>query len=132
MSLLSKLTETPVAKPKIPAPPANISRDTNSGDTKRLATKWLVIAPDIFPGEEIVCVMDPAFLKDAETENPGLVIYTLSEIDALTPFEQDIEFRRKIHLAKKTFGGFVRKADLENGKVEPIPVAPVPASAVTV
>jgi len=60
------------------------------------------------------------------------VIYTLPEIDALTPFEHDIEFRRKIHLAKKTFGGFVRKADLEIGKVEPIPVATAPAGAVTV
>jgi hypothetical protein len=127
MSLLSKLTETPVPKPAIPSPPANISRDT-----KWPATKWLVIAPDIFPGENIVCVLDPEYLKDAETENPGLVIYTSSEIDALTPFEHDIEFRRKIHLAKKTFGGFVKKADLENGKVEPIPVAPVAASAVTV
>lgn len=117
MSLLSKLAETPAAKPSPSAPPTNISSDT----------KWLVIAPDIFPGEEIVCVLDPAFLKDAETENPGLVIYTISEIDALTPFEHDIEFRRKIHLAKKTFGGFVRKADLENGKVET-----VPAGAVTV
>ncbi len=122
MSLLSRMHETPIPKPVVPAPSANISRDT----------KWLVIAPDIFPGEEIVCVLDPAFLKEAETENPGLVIYTLSEIDALTPFEHDTEFRRKIHLAKKTFGGFVRKADLENGKVEPIPVAPVAASAVTV
>lgn len=127
MSLLSKLTETPVAKPTIPSPPVTISRDANSGDTKWPATKWLVIAPDIFPGEEIVCVLDPAFLKDAETENPGLVIYTLSEIDALTPFEHDIEFRKKIHLAKKTFGGFVRKVDLENGKVETYA-----ASAVTV
>lgn len=122
MSLLSKLAETPVAKSPQPTPPINISRDT----------KWLVIAPDIFPGEDIVCVLDPAFLKDAETENPGLVIYTLSEIDALTPFEHDIEFRKKIHLAKKTFGGFVKKADFEIGKVEPVPVAPAPAGAVTI
>ena len=117
MSLLSKLTETPVAKPPIPSPPTTISRDT----------KWLVIAPDIFPGEDIVCVIDPAYLKEAETENPGLVIYTLSEIEALTPFEHNIEFRRKIHLAKKTFGGFVKKADLEKEKVET-----VSASTVTV
>jgi len=122
MSLLSKLTETPVAKPPISSPPTTISRDANSGDTK-----WLVIAPNIFPGEDIVCVVDPAYLKEAEIENPGLVIYTLSEIDALTPFEHDVEFRRKIHLAKKTFGGFVKKADLETEKPKT-----VPAFAVTV
>ncbi|MCG3204895.1 MAG: hypothetical protein KCHDKBKB_01612 [Elusimicrobia bacterium] len=120
MSLLSKLAETPVAKPSQPSPPINISHAANSGDTK-----WVVIAPDIFPGEEIVCVIDPAYLKDAEAENPGLVIYTLSEIDALTPFEHDTEFRRKIHLAKKTFGGFVRKADLEKEKVETHPTPAV-------
>lgn len=118
MSLLSKLHESKMAKPPAElAPPVHVSRDT----------KWLVIAPDIFPGEEIVCVLDMEYLKDAETQNPGLVIYTLAEIDALTPYEHNIEFRRKIHLAKKTFGGFVRKADLEIGKVETIP-----ASAVTV
>ena len=121
MSFVTKLNQRPV--PKL-APPQPV---TDFGDANWRATKWLVIAPDIFPGEEIVCVLDPAYLKDAEVENPGLVIYTLPEIDALTPFEHDIEFRRKIHLAKKTFGGFVRKADLENGMVET-----VPASAVTI
>lgn len=117
MSLFTKLNQPPASRPKVTTPPSK-----NSGKTK-----WIVIAPDIFPGEDIVCVLDINSLPEAETENPGLVIYTLSEIDALTPFEHDIEFRRKIHHAKKLFGGFVKKADIENGKVDP-----VPANAVTV
>lgn len=82
--------------------------------------KYLVIAPDTFPGEDIVIVMKPEYLADAEKENTGLVTYLLSEIDALIPHEHDIDFRKKVHMAKKTFGGTVRLLDHDpSNKIKP-------------
>lgn len=75
-------------------------------------TKWLVIEPDLFPGEEIVIVLKPGCLEEAEKENPDLVIYTAQEINELAKHETDLEFRKKIHAAKKIFGGYVRASDL--------------------
>ena len=70
--------------------------------------KWVAIAPDLFPGEEILCVMDEQYLEEAQAQNPGLVTYLLSEVDFLQPVKDEPEILRKIHLLKKEFGGWVR------------------------
>ncbi len=69
--------------------------------------KWAVIAPDLLPGEEILCVMDEKYLEEAQKENPGLVTYLLSEMDALKSCKGDADVIAKIHMMKKTFGGWV-------------------------
>lgn len=71
--------------------------------------KWAVIAPDLFPGEEILCVMDEKYLEEAQKENPGLVTYLISEMDALQSCKNDADIITKIHMMKKTFGGWVRR-----------------------
>ena len=69
--------------------------------------KWIVIAPDLFPGEEILGVMDPKYLEEAQTKNPGLVTYLLSEIEVLQAVRNEPEILKKIHLLKKEFGGWI-------------------------
>jgi hypothetical protein len=69
--------------------------------------KWVVIAPDLFPGEEILGVMDPKYLEEAQKENPGLVTYLLPETEFLHPIRNEPDILKKIHLMKKEFGGFV-------------------------
>ncbi|MCG3204347.1 MAG: hypothetical protein KCHDKBKB_01062 [Elusimicrobia bacterium] len=96
-------TRGDLAAPFIPVRTENYTLNPKS--------KWLVIEPDLFPGEDIVVVLKSEYLAEAEAENPGLVIYTLDEINQLIPHENDVEFRKKIHAAKKTFGGYVRSAE---------------------
>lgn len=117
MSLAKKLNQDaastrPNVTPKSSSTPFTPVRTEDYKIDPKAKLQWLVIEPDIFPGEDIVVVMRPEYLAEAEKENPGLVIYTLSEIDALIPFEHDTQFRKKIHLAKKTFGGHVKPADV--------------------
>lgn len=51
--------------------------------------------------------MDERYLDEARKENPGLVTYLLSEMDTLQGCKGDNEVIAKIHLMKKTFGGWV-------------------------
>lgn len=71
--------------------------------------KWIVIATDLFPGEEILGVMDERYLEEAQRENPGLVTYLLSEIDILQPCRNDTDTLKKIHMIKKEFGGWIKQ-----------------------
>lgn len=71
--------------------------------------KWIVIETDIFsPKEEILCVMDEAYLSQAQKENPGLITYLLEEIEIMKPVRDELDIIKKIHLLKKEFGGFVK------------------------
>lgn len=70
--------------------------------------KWAVIAPDLFPGEHILCVVDEKYLDEAQKENPGLVTYLLSEVEELKRCQGDNDVISKIHMMKKAFGGWVR------------------------
>lgn len=71
--------------------------------------QWAVIEPDIFPGEDVLCVLDPACLQEARAAHPGLVTYLISEIDLLWPFRDNKDFLKRIHLVKKHLGGWLRE-----------------------
>lgn len=71
--------------------------------------EWVIIETPIFPGEQVLCVMDPIYLKDARAAHPGLVTYLLSEIDLLGPIRDDHDRLRSIHMVKKKVGGWVRR-----------------------
>ena len=71
--------------------------------------QWAVIEPDIFPGEDVLFVIDPACLREARAAHPGLVTYLESEIDLLWPFRDNRDFLKRIHLVKKHLGGWVRE-----------------------
>lgn len=114
MSLFAKSKNAPsIPRPTIPGqpPPFQPIRTEDFKPEPGAKYQWLVIEPDILPGDDILVVLDPTCLADAQKENPGLVTYTLAEINTLIPHEHDIEFRKKIHMAKKTFGGWVRPAN---------------------
>lgn len=71
--------------------------------------QWAVIEPDLFPGEDVLCVLDPAALSEARAANTGLVTYTAAEIDILYPVRGDHELLRAVHRVKKHLGGWVRE-----------------------
>lgn len=71
--------------------------------------QWAVIEPDMLPGEDVLCVLDPACLQEARAAHPGLVTYLISEIDLLWPFRDNKDFLKRIHLVKKHLGGWVRE-----------------------
>ena len=71
--------------------------------------QWAVIEPDLFLGEDVLCVLDPTALKEAQAANPGLVTYTAAEIDILYPVRGDHELLRAVHRVKKHLGGWLRE-----------------------
>jgi len=76
MALFSELGRPEAFRP---CPGAPVDGRTGTGSFKPIRTedfkpdpgaryKWLVIEPDIFPGEDIVVVLDPVHLAEAETD----------------------------------------------------------------
>lgn len=73
--------------------------------------KWAVIEPDMFPGEDVLFISDADFVDEAQAANPGLVTYTLDEVDFLPP-ASDPESLKVIHRLKKRFGGWLAPASV--------------------
>lgn len=71
--------------------------------------EWAVIESAVFPGEDILVVLDETRLDAARAAHPGLVTYLASEIDALWPFRDNLDFLRRIHAVKKRLGGWLRE-----------------------
>jgi hypothetical protein len=71
--------------------------------------QWAVIEPDLFPGEDVLFVIDPACLNEARAAHPGLVTYLTSEIDLLWPLRDNKDFIKRIHRVKKHLGGWLRE-----------------------
>lgn len=104
MSLLSD--NTALAPP--PTRTAAVPAQRSSGDNASMY-KWVAIESALFPGEGILCVLDPACLDEARAENPDLVAYTMAEIDLLYPIREQRERIQALHRVKKKFGGWVRE-----------------------
>ena len=78
--------------------------------------QWAIFEPDIFPGEDVLFVIDPTCLREARAAHPGLVTYLPAEIDLLWPFRDNKDFLKRIHLVKKHLGGWLRDVRPSGGQ----------------
>ena len=88
--------------------PARATAATSTPQTSG-PRRWVVIESDLFPGEDVLCVLDPAALQEAQAAEPGLVTYTMAEIDLLYPIRKQRERIQALHRVKKKFGGWIRE-----------------------
>jgi len=75
---------------------------------------WVVIRSEILKGECIILLLNPRYLRVARKEHPDLTVYLPHEIEELyTQWkESDDSFSlAKLHLAKKSFEGVIRKSE---------------------
>lgn len=70
---------------------------------------WAVIESARFPGDDVLVVLDPTRLKEAQAAHPGLVTYLSSEIELLWPVREKDELVRAVHKVKKHLGGWLRE-----------------------
>ena len=114
MSFLAEQLNPSAAKPRLELAKGPAAPDA----TPRY--QWAVIEPDIFLGEDVLFVIDPACLNEARAAHPGLVTYLTSEIDLLWPFRDNKEFIKGIHRVKKHLGGWEPQVQLSEGLKETI------------
>lgn len=72
-------------------------------------TGWAAMALPWTQGERVLVIADPACLKPAQEQHPGLVDYLFEELTLLEPLKRDFTALRNIHLIKKIIGGRVCK-----------------------
>ena len=75
---------------------------------------WVVIRSEILNGECILLMLNPRYLQVARKAHPDLTVYLPHEIEEL--YSQWRESNgsislAKLHLAKKSFEGVIRKSE---------------------
>ena len=85
------------------------------GAVGRDGEKWALIKSALLDGEQILLVYKMKYLKEAREAHPGLVIYLPLELERLRKLEDVPDYPdliKKIHMMKKSFGGWIASSKL--------------------